>query len=543
MMFRYVYIAYLVTLIASIYPMHFIAYNNGFFTFDAMLLGWLSSLALTACAFMIGLCIVRSGFKTLAFTLLFTLLFWGFDPLAEFISGEADASMILIIALATAFIITGTLVYRLAAGNLARPEGRKLLGIFIHTLVLIPFTGLVMDALQQTPAVSPHAPQATQETARTNKPDLYYIILDGYGREDILRTKYNHDNASFTGFLREKGFYVADESHSNYGKTILSLTSSLNMDFLEAFPDITDAKGVDVHHTTAKRIKQNEVRNVLQSLGYTFVVVDSGYGSTSIKDADILLKIPAETLFTLEQVDFFYGMLDASPVALANHSREWKSIQRFLTQKLSAENPYAAKMVERFNTLRRAIDAPSPKFVFSHITAPHPPFVFKADDPLYRYKPNGAKRGSFGDGNTYTKNKPELISEYIKGYAAQIKYVNRQMEDFVTKLLASNPNSIIIIQGDHGPGAHLVWRSLEKTDLHERFSILNAYYFPGQDYRHLYPSITPVNSFRAVFNTFFSREYPLLPDYSYFIPFTDLRTLHEPVDITDRLKQPKADGK
>jgi hypothetical protein len=57
---------------------------------------------------------------------------------------------------------------------------------------------------------------------------------------------------------------------------------------------------------------------------------------------------------------------------------------------------------------------------------------------------------------------------------------------------------------------------VENTNLDERLSILNAYYFPQGDGGGLYPSITPVNSFRVVFNRLFQTEFELLEDESYF---------------------------
>jgi hypothetical protein len=63
---------------------------------------------------------------------------------------------------------------------------------------------------------------------------------------------------------------------------------------------------------------------------------------------------------------------------------------------------------------------------------------------------------------------------------------------------------VIIIQGDHAlAGAK------------DRFGILNAYYLPGINKDILYPTISPVNSFRIVFNQYFGAKLPLLPDRSY----------------------------
>ena len=75
---------------------------------------------------------------------------------------------------------------------------------------------------------------------------------------------------------------------------------------------------------------------------------------------------------------------------------------------------------------------------------------------------------------------------------------------------------IIIIAGDHGSGVLTDHHSLEATDIKERFSILNAYYLPDDGEQDLYPSITPVNTFRVIFNRYFGTDLPLLPDASFF---------------------------
>ena len=51
--------------------------------------------------------------------------------------------------------------------------------------------------------------------------------------------------------------------------------------------------------------------------------------------------------------------------------------------------------------------------------------------------------------------------------------------------------------------------------------ILNAYYLPGYD-GDLYATISPVNSFRLVFNSYFGGEYDMLEDVSYYSPVPKL---------------------
>jgi len=50
----------------------------------------------------------------------------------------------------------------------------------------------------------------------------------------------------------------------------------------------------------------------------------------------------------------------------------------------------------------------------------------------------------------------------------------------------------------------------------EMMGILNAFYLPSGGDEFLYDSITPVNSFRLIFNFYFDTNYELLEDYVYY---------------------------
>ena len=85
------------------------------------------------------------------------------------------------------------------------------------------------------------------------------------------------------------------------------------------------------------------------------------------------------------------------------------------------------------------------------------------------------------------------------------------MLGIVREILADSVTPpIIIIQGDHGFGEGL------------NFPILNAFYLPGIPAGSLYPTLSPVNTFRLVFNHYFNGEYSLLPDESFLV--TDVNT-------------------
>jgi len=81
--------------------------------------------------------------------------------------------------------------------------------------------------------------------------------------------------------------------------------------------------------------------------------------------------------------------------------------------------------------------------------------------------------------------------------------------------------------GDHDVYAALTdAASREGNEAAIRQWILNAYYLPGQQDR-LYPTISPVNSFRVIFDAYFGGKYDMLEDVSYFSPVPNLYDFSE----------------
>jgi hypothetical protein len=134
-----------------------------------------------------------------------------------------------------------------------------------------------------------------------------------------------------------------------------------------------------------------------------------------------------------------------------------------------------------------------PYFTFAHILIPHIPFVFS---------PNGILTDpGFFSGKLTAPSSPKYFNE---GYIDEIQFDNQQFISILTYILNnSSTPPIIVIQGDHGFGKN-------------RFPILNAYYLPtSQGSQKIYPTVSPVNTFRIIFDTYFGGSYGLLPDQSF----------------------------
>jgi hypothetical protein len=332
-------------------------------------------------------------------------------------------------------------------------------------------------------------------SARRGHPDIYYIILDAYGRADVLEQFYGYDNAAFLGYLEQKGFYIATESRANYAYSRHSLASSLNATYLDDLARRVGT-GASDFEPLVEMIRSNRVADTFRKQGYHFVVVESGYWPTEIKEADVYFR-SGQSLNAFET-----ALLSMTPIPVV------------LDAFLPSERPFGYDVHRRrilyaFDRLATAPQLRGPVFVFAHILTPHQPFVFDE-----RGRPVTPSTPYWLGMTLKQRSNPDLYNE---PYVRQLAFVNAKICETVDAILsASSEPPIIIIQADHGPGSTLDIEDPTNTNMRERMSILNAYYFPDGDYAELYPDITPVNTFRVILNTYFGAGLELLPDVSYF---------------------------
>lgn len=342
----------------------------------------------------------------------------------------------------------------------------KFLKIVAVTLVAIPLVVIGVRGIQSVHwGTSSEPATITNPQTQDTLPDIYYIILDAYARGDIIERFFDYDNAPFLASLTDRGFYVAHKSLSNYSCTITSLPSSLNM------RTITDEERLGIS-SNVDLLCNNEVWRFLESKGYQYIFVSSGqFGKGFPKYADTYT--PSRTMFggtAFTTTDLMLSLIGMTPM-------ETVVLQYF------THSHHRSGVLYAFETLGNMPDMPDidgrPKFVFAHILSPHVPYVFNRDG-----------------------SPPEGKGNYLD----QLIFVNGKTMTLVDELLTkSGTPPIIILQGDHGYTLYPYQGGLE---------ILNAYYLPGSGNNMLYDTISPINSFRVIFNLYFNADYELLDDKS-----------------------------
>jgi hypothetical protein len=352
----------------------------------------------------------------------------------------------------------------------------------------------------------------TLKTNIKDMPDVYVIVLDTYMRSDALKQDLGYDNSPFINQLTNLGFYVAKCGHPDYTFTYASISALLNMRYIpqayanDVWDDFSD------NGFWSNLLKNNEVRAQLKSVGYKTVAFQEEYPLVQFDNSDVLIgedhpSIDSAYLYPFEVV---YQQSTAAIIlnALDPSGKVESFIQKtFINQAKSSldlsglrgpnKDFVATHIISTDFILDHITDVPAiagPKFTYVHLFVPHAPFVYGPDGQIET------------DPGYYGGDRAGATTEayQLKGYVNQVQYIDKRIVPILQTVISkSNNPPIIILMGDHG---------LE--NLNRRTDLL-AYYLPKNGSARLYPSISPVNSFRLIFDEYFGGNYPLLPDKTY----------------------------
>jgi len=343
-----------------------------------------------------------------------------------------------------------------------------------------------------SPSLAIHPLDQPIQLEAETRPDIYIIILDGYARQDVLQKIYSYDNSEFINQLRIRGFYVATSNHSNYVQTTYTMASLLNFDYVHPWVPTSD-----YYQYLFQPTQENRVYNLLDEIGYTTVSFNGSTTYTEIKISDVYLS----KFISLNK--FESQLLVDSPVEpFSNMFNLGIPIPTYKT--------HIERILYTLSELKEIPSSiPEPKIVYAHVLAPHPPFIFDRNGNVIPQQ----RPYRLWDTDVLT-DRPQ---EYWDGYREQVIFLNKQIIESIDSILEkSEPPPIILLMGDHGPGSMFHMDTDSPGCIWERTSNFYALHLPGHENDGtLYPSISPVNTFRVIFNTYFRTNLPLLEDRTY----------------------------
>ena len=328
-------------------------------------------------------------------------------------------------------------------------------------------------------------------------PNVYFIILDGYPTNDVLKKHVNFDNSEFTNLLKQRGFNVAENSHANYSFSGPSISATMNMNYINFLADEFGENSRDYNPILGKDFglyADNQVIKNFKLMGYKVIKIGSA--------ATYLHKLPLADLSPCYKIIHLMDnrLLDAvgSTSMIGYFIERWAEEQQ--RQIILCDFEELPKISSYFE---------EPVFVWSHIMLPHFPLIFGPNgEPITPGK------------SLLTMNHPEFTDsswDVKTQFKHQIQFANKKSIEFIDKILENEKQAIIIIQSDHGSGFGINLQDPVDDDVFQKLSNLNAIYFPDEKHREmLTDDRTNVNTFRIVFNSYFGSDYEMLEDRIYW---------------------------
>ncbi len=387
-----------------------------------------------------------------------------------------------------------------------------------------------IGVLSQTTPPSKHVPTAELEEAKKQtraatdgeRPDIYYIVMDRYTNNTVLKEQFGFDNTPFLDSLRQMGFAVDDAALTQYPYTAASTAATLNLSYhnddLAPYTQY-DKQGAMVFHSMNR---QAEAVKLLKEQGYEYYNIGSNYGASNKAPlathdfaCDRMLTVLGrkKCLRGMEHVQFertpFYRL----------------AMARFSGNPLHLESTdpvsYTRMQLNHLKGLAES-ERQGGRFIFSHILVPHEPFYLNAD-------------GSVATHPTANTDNKSIKEKYL----AQLQFLNTQMGEIVREINErSGGRAVVMLISDEGPYpqlynqtflepvreerssdimAHVPVEEWKREDAHMKYSILEAVHIPKateEDLAHM----TPINSFRIVLNRYFGYTFPYLPDCQMGMP-------------------------
>jgi hypothetical protein len=363
--------------------------------------------------------------------------------------------------------------WRLPTGILHLPVFIAIIGLFALALRKRPrlcdraFTGAVLVAsvsviaslvavavarrYSDLPLVLPRQGLSTLSASPPARrlPDIYHLVLDGFGRPDVLRDRYGLDLGRVIGELTHRGFDV--DSHrgtANYAQTYLSLASMLNGTYLDEIGASFEGSGSRL--PVRAWLYHAEALTMLKALGYTIHLVGSEFDATFANPLADKCDCPRPGLGEFETTVIRNTVFGASGLAGLDYRPHRRFIERQLQSLEALPGP-----------------GPRPRLVLAHLMSPHPPFIFDRTGRAV----SPSRPFSFDDGTLFRGT----ADEYREGYRAQAEFLASRAIALVDGWRrSSGTEAIIIVHGDHGPRRLFDAYDARRTDAGEVIPVLLA---------------------------------------------------------------------
>ena len=320
------------------------------------------------------------------------------------------------------------------------------------------------------------------------KPNVYLIVLESYHNQEALKNIYNMNNEKTENILLRSGFKIYNDAFANYWDTTTSILSIFTMahHYYKISKGRHDALGA---RNIIGGVTYNPVLSVFKNNGYKIQYVhksDYCFFAGDSLDYASPKRTPFKVfeIYQIEILDNFFGLFDKTYKGKAGRKKDQDRVHIQDYVKIAK------------NRLTVAAEDPRPYFTF-----------IKVEE---------------SDHFPLSRDRIHVSAEEVKNYLSDLKRVNLMIEKFVDIVEKKDPDSFIILIGDHGAwrygrvwlGDNNIHRMMEERGVQEAtvaqdiFGTFLAIKYP--DNSNIPPGIiSHVNLFRYVFSVLCKNDFVL----------------------------------
>ena len=347
-----------------------------------------------------------------------------FLPMASIQLGSGNPNVPLVVFLVIVMLIASIVAWFIPRVRILRLNivlavmSLPILGMGLNTIISTPSSPTIFPRTETGFDAQQDARQAIYAQVRfSRKPNVYYIVPDGYPNAEALKTIFNLDATDFHGHLELSGFTVYPSTFSNYADTMSSMSSLLgtehhyyrgsvgNLEFLDARKYIVSAE-----NPVGKMFRRNGYQiHYIHQDGFLFssgCFVDSCWpmpfwGNDEFMDLLVSPRLRSKLLPA--------SVLEPTATGGVRKDRQTRS-ELFIQRTLQ----HVDSMSERH----------IPHFTYVHLDLPGHSF------------PGPQTR--------------EQLASFRKDYGKDIQRANAEILSIVSHILTRDPNALIIVNADHG---------------------------------------------------------------------------------------------
>lgn len=396
--------------------------------------------------------------------------FFYFESLARFIYTYTKYWHVLLLLL----FVFAHLAYFICVktSQTAAKDLNKIFALVITGLVLFNIFTAVPDIIKKASTKMPEIEKLEDVSAESlqkqEMPNVYHLVFDEYANFPALEQYFDYNNAPLRENLEKNKFNISMDSINNAQTTILILPDYFNYGEVP-YDDISE-------EFARQLLREPKIKLLFEQAGYT-------------------VKLVTETEFVFSALTPETGKVSAAATDMSGKTFMELILQKTIAYPLFQGNTKrnAQDILNCFKYFQTLDYSRQEKtYTVMYLNSPHAPFLFGRD----------------GRGVSRDNQNNWSVPDY---YLNQLIFITEKITQTIDTIVENDPNSIIILQSDHGCRLLKDEEGNSAIDSVNRRNILNAVYYQGQEMQEI-EGRSGVNTIRLVLNRLLGLGLPLLEE-------------------------------